>query len=93
MKRLSVAIFGSMLIYAAVFFVCRVTGSGILSSGPFDWLFNILLMPGLHLTDFFGIRSELVTATLCWLVYAPILGVFVDAGIKFVHRRPSPSHV
>ena len=93
MRRLFVAIGGSVLIYAAALLACRVTGSGILSSGPLDWLFNILVVPGLYLADFFGVRSELLTVTLCWLVYAPILGVFVDAGITFVQRRRSAIHV
>jgi hypothetical protein len=93
MRRLSVAIGGSVLIYATALLVCRVTGSGILSSGPLDSLFNILFVPGLYLADFFGIRSELLTVTLCWLVYAPILGVLVDVGVTFVHRRRSATHV
>jgi hypothetical protein len=78
MKRILIAIIGSFVIYTGLFMLCRTTGSGVLSSGPLDWLFNILFMPGAYIADFVNIKSEAATAILCWVVFAPIFGVLVD---------------
>jgi hypothetical protein len=78
MKRILIAFIGSLVIYVGLFMLCRLTGSGVLSSGPLDWLFNVPFMPGAYFAEGLGIKSDSVTAILCWLVFAPIFGVLAD---------------
>ena len=45
MKKYIIPAVGGFGIYALLFLLCRATGSGVLSSGPLDWLFDLLLLP------------------------------------------------
>lgn len=76
-KRIIIAIIGSVIIYGALLWACRATGSGIFSNGPLDWLFHILVKPGFYLGELFDIKSELMIVIVCFLVYVPIFGVII----------------
>ena len=89
MKRILIAIVSSIVIYGALLFVSSATGSGILSSGPLDWLFNALVSPGFYLAERLELKSELMIVAMCWLTYVPIIGVTVYGLISFATRKRS----
>ncbi len=87
MKRITIAVLASMVIYAFAFTICRATGSGVLNSGPLDWLFNLLVTPGFYVANRFGIESGVATVVLCWALYAPLLVAAIALAIKISRRR------
>ena len=87
MKRITIAGLGGMVVYAFAVAICRATGSGVLSSGPLDWLFNLLVTPGFYIADRFGIHSEIATLVLCWALYAPVLAAAIALAMNISRRR------
>ena len=86
-KRITIALAASIVIYTSTFVICRATGSGVLSSGPLDWMFSLLVAPGFYVAERVGIKSEIATLILCWALYAPLFGAVFDLGIKLIRRR------
>lgn len=88
MKRITLATVGSLVFYWALFFLARVTGSGVLSSGPLDWLFTALFYPGVFLCErVFGFDSEWQMVLVCWLVYAPVFGFLSDVALRSLRKK------
>jgi hypothetical protein len=90
MKKCIIPAIGGFGLYALLCSACRMTGSGILSSGPLDWLFDLLILPstliysiiakihpGPESDDYFPLPSV--------LFYVFIFGVILHFALK--HRK------
>ena len=78
MKRIVITVISSVVIYGCLLWICTATGSSIFSSGPLDWLYDALIMPGLHLAELLKVQSELAIVTICWLI-----GTLIIAAITY----------
>jgi len=92
MKRILISMIGGAVIYGLLGFLCSYTGSGILSSGPLDWLFNILIAPGLFFAENLVSLPDAAIGILCWLTYIIIFGVIIYGFLTFTARKKSTSN-
>lgn len=89
MKKHLIPAIGGFGVYALLFLLCRTTGSGILSSGPLDWLFDLLILPSMLVYSLIekiapGPEFDAYFALPSILLYVLLFGTLIRLAIKTI---------